>query len=693
MHIVKTNPYAKLARQLDGPAPVILHGDDLPDAQTFASWPGRGKISGALVNGVGVNSPLCPRYGWTGQGASGFRCAHLRPSTTQHVTFNAAAAQYTAATGFTWLGAFRIRNTAAQRNLLFLGSSNTGNNFRGFYLPAGDNFGLLSNRNGAGVEQDDGTVGVLDVQCLIGISLASDGTLLIKQRTADTGTVLLTSLSHVMTGTLTVDRFSLGCAILNGAISSQSSLFARLVVCKPGVWLDSSEIDRAFLLMETELGCPLPRTQATANKLISIPSGVARWYNASLQTSALPVVDDQSAFNDDGAGTVTLTSHEYDYGGNPALTISGSDYVIPADNSSYTLISYVRRVAGRTWDTSTNLNLISAITLAVTSGIFAGIIGGHYNGVLKSSGYSAYANWDAAERHVVVTRYDGATGTLTQFVDDLDTPVSTHTGLGARSQPAQLHFGNYTGGAGGWQHKAKDWAVYPYALTSAQLKQHIRAAAANSYVLFSDGDSNSSLVTTDFLAPVGEATAWLLAKRKLFPQAALGTKFGSNLGQSGRMVDTAGGLAPVSLVANGATLDAAADINEWNVLVNCILTNDVHQNNYSGNVATMLDVYEDYLDARIATGKWMHRIAQELPPSENSTYNGRINDVNAGFASLVTAGKLSAVLARPTSNPSDGVYVVQGESAGAARHWTPRAQKHFAEQLKNCLVNVLPFHE
>ena len=695
MHIIRTNPYAKLARQLDGPAPVILHGDDLPDTQTFATWPGRGKISGTIVNGVGVNSPLCPRYGWTGQGTSGLKCAHLRPSTTQHVTFNAAAAQYGAGTAFTWLLAARLKNTAAQRNVLSLGSSTTGNNFRVFYMPAGDNFGLLSNRNGAGVETDDGAIGVLDEQCLVGISLAADGTLRIRQRTADGGTVGLAALSRVMTGTLTVDRFSLGGTILNGAFgASHAPLFARLLVCKPGVALDNAQLDKAFNLMEKELGCPLVRSATPESRLISIPSGVGRWYNASLQESTLPVVDDFSPNNDDGqANTVVVTSHEFDYQDNAAASITGTGYIIPAGNSSYTLIAYVRRVAGRTWNTTNNFNLLSSASLAVTSGIFGGLVQGHYNGVLKSSGYDAYANWAASKRHVVITRYDGTTGTLTQFVDDLDTPRATHTGLGARALAAEIHLGTYTGATGGWMHKAKDWAIFPYALSSAQMKQHVRAAAANAYVLFSDGDSNSALVTTDFLAPVGEGSAWLLAKRRVFPKAGLRTRFGANLGQSGRMVDTAGALAPVSLMANGATLDAAADANEWNVLINNIGSNDIHQNLYGGDVDAALDVYESYLDARIASGKWMHRIAQELPPSENSTYNSRINAWNAALPGFVTSGKLTAVIARPSSSPTDAVHVIQTETAGAARHWTPRGQLVIAERQRDCLVSVLPYYD
>ena len=240
-------------------------------------------------------------------------------------------------------------------------------------------------------------------------------------------------------------------------------------------------------------------------------------------------------------------------------------------------------------------------------------------------------------------------------------------------------------------HRAKDFAVYTRALSQSELIQHSKTVAVHSYDLIGEGDSNLARVS-DGYAPPGENGVWDTAARFAFPRAGWRTTFQTNLAASGRMIDTAGAIA-VSATSNAATVDAAADAAKWTLLLLNLGTNDIHQSLYGGDVSTVLSVFETYLDARIATGKYTGIVAFELPPSSNATFNGKINTFNAGLATLKTAGKLKGVVARPFSDPSDTVNLLVENSTNDAKHWSAPANLLRAEALITTLQDQVPWHD
>ncbi len=693
MLIQRSNPNARLAKLIDGPAPVLLHADDLANTPTFSTWPGRGKFGGVILNAVGVNSPLVARAGWGGSGYAGLKAAHLRPSTAQHVTFNAAAADYGASTSFTWAFAARLRGVAAQRNLLFLGASASGTSWRGLYQTSGGNFGLLSNRNGAGAEASNGIAGAVAEQAIIGLTFnGATGDFILKQLLAS-GEQALASGTHPVGGALTCNRFSLGCAILNNAVSSQAALFARFAVLQPGLLLDGTDLSALLRHIRDEQGCPLPSTEPTTNVRYLLPIGVQRWSNAR-QTPALPAIDDWSpnavAGNSSG---VTNSDQAFDFGGAATSWMTTGGYQIPADNSGFTLLASVERVAGRSWDTVTNYNLVSDNNLRVTLLVSGGKIKYHYVGTLYDSGYDAYALWAAGKRHSVALKYEA--GTLRLFVDDATTPVATHTGLASRPAPATMNFGAYNLTVGSWQHKAIDFAIYNAALGATEIERHWRVAAAQVHNLVVDGDSNIARVGTDFLAPAAEVGIWYQAERFVFPRAGLKCTFLKNNGQSGRMWDTAGGLAPVSMIAGGAGLDALMPSNRRIVLAAHCLTNDVHASLYSGDTAPIVTAVETWANARRASGLYRAIGAFEAPPAENSTFNGRINTCNAALHTLKSSGVLDFVVERhpDLSNPLDGKHWLPKANVNEAEHYNGLGAYKMALQYRDAILNSVPFHD
>ena len=544
---------------------------------------------------------------------------------------------------------------------------------------------MISNRDGT-AETDNGIAGAFDEQLIYGVSLDAAGNLLIKQRTA-TGETTLLSTTHVTTGSLTVDRFSVGVAILNGSGSSYSPMWCRYVGCLRGVANDSATMTKAFGIIERNLGCPLILPESYAAKTISLPSGIQRWYNGSLQTTALPTVDDQTGTDNAQANSVTLVSKSFDFADNAAASITGTGLIIPAGVSPFTLIATVRRVAGRSWSTATNYNLVSNAGLDVALFVNAGLLKYYYNGTLYNSGYDVIANWGAGQRHTVALMFDGAD--LRSYVDGV--LIATHTAVGARANPAEMHLGTLTGATGGWMHRAKDFGIYTRALSGAEIVSYSKAVAVHSYDIIAEGDSNIARVV-DGYCPAGEGCMWDQARRHVFPRAGWRTTFQANYAASGRMVDTAGAIA-TSATTNAATVDAAADADKWTLLLHNIGTNDIHQNLYSGNVTTALGVFETYLDARIATGKYVGHVANELPPSKNATYDGRINTWNAGLASLKTAGKLKAVIPRPTSDPNDTARLHVEANDADAMHWTALANLERANAFLDALTNTVPWHD
>jgi hypothetical protein len=695
MLIKRSNPGARLAALMDGPPPVHLHADDLPSTATFSAWPGRGKYAGSVLNGVGVNSPLSTRA-WGGGGYAGLKAAHLRPSTSQYVSFNAAAAAYGANTSFVWAFAGSMRSVAAQRNSLFLGHSANGNNWRGFYQPSGGQFGLLSNRNGAGAEVTNGSVGTVGQQAITAISfVGGTGEFLIQQLLADDVLEVVASGTHPVGGTLSVNRFTFGCALLNNAVSSPCAMIGRFIVCKPNITMDSDELLALQRHIRDEQGCPLPSTEPTTNVRYSLPSGNQRWAHSKLQTSALPAIDDWSPNAVAGSSSgVTIADQHFDFGGVATSWMTSGGYQVPGDNSPFTLLASVERVAGRSWDTSTNYNLVSDNNLRVTLLVSGGKIKYHYAGTLYDSGYDAYALWASGKRHSLALKYDS--GALRLFVDDATTPVATHTGIPARTLPAAMNFGAFNLTTGSWQHKAIDFAIYSTALSSVEIERHWRVAAAQSYNLIVDGDSNIANVGQDFLAPVGDVGIWNQAKRRIFPRAGLKCTFLLNNGQSGKMMDTAGAFAPVSMIAGGASVDALLVAARRNNIVGATHTNDVHQVNYGGDTAPLLAKIEQWANERRASGKYRGGIGyMQAPPAENSTYNGRINTINAGLLTLKASGVLDFVVERhpDLNNPLDGIHWLPKVSSNDPEHYNGLGAYKMALQYRDAILNSVPFHD
>jgi hypothetical protein len=690
MLIQTSDPYARFCRLLGTRPQVMLHGDDLPNTTTFSAWQGRR----GSVNGVGVGSPLAAKSGWGGKGCAGLKCAHFTPAGGQYVTFNAEAANYGASTAFTWVLASRIRSTAAQRNVLMLGAA-AANNWRGLYISnTSDQFGMISNRSGS-AEGDTGTTGLCDVQSIVLVSLSAGGALFIRQLTTE-GESTLINTSHTMTGTLAADRFSLGTAILAGASSSPVAMHTRFLACARGVAVDGATASQVLQHVRDRMGCPLPASEL-ANPLISIPASASliKWSNAKMQTATLPTVNDLSGNGDMTSSGVVLTDQEFDFQDDPAASISGALPVIPAGTSPFTLIASVKRVAGRTWDSAANLNFISsaAPALQVTTLMSGGLFKYHYNGTLYSSGVNILSNWAAGQRHTVALVFDGST--LRAYIDNAFAPVATHTGVGARAQAAALHLGSFTGGAGGWEHKARDFAVYTAALSSIQLDQHFRAAAASGYNIMLTGDSNIARVGKDFYAPCGEVGIDYQCRRYVFPRAGLRTTF-FNDGQSGSMWDTAGAIAPSSMIARGAAMDATLNANQWNIVVANCGTNDVHQSLYPGSeVSTILAKQTQWANERRASGKYRAIGAFQLPPSENSTFNTRLAQVNAGMLTLRDSGILDFVVTRPADmgNPLDGIHFLPKANTNDAEHWNGYGAKRMAQQLLYAILNDVNFHD
>lgn len=688
--LVRTNrdPFTLVTRLLGVRPQVHLHGDDLPSTHTFTTWPGRL----GSINGSGQNNPYSAKAGWAGRGSAYARAAHCWPSASQYVLFSTEATNYTVATAFTWILATKVIDTAAQRNLLMLGASATGNNFRGLFLNASDQFGMLSNRNGTSETDSASTAGFMAGQSIIIVSLSAGGNLLIWQRSAENGTVELVNTTHTMTGTLSVDRFALGAAMLNNTPSGFAANVTRYLACARTVAVDATTANRLFNVVEKQLGCPLPANEAnTTNPLVFMPSP-DRWYNAALQSSSLPVVDDLTATDNAQANSVVLTGRTFDFQNNTAASITSVGLVLPADASSYTLLASLTRVAGRSWSTGTNYNISSAANLEVTFLVSAGLLKAHYRGTLYSSGYDVITNWAAGERHAVALQFDGTS--LHFYVDDMDTPVSTHAiASPVRTQLADIQIGTFTGATGGWMHYAKDFGLYRRALSASERNQHFRRSALQSYVLHFAGDSNIADIRRDFYAPAHEGGLMWQLRRHVLPRAGLKTVIGTNRGQSGQKLNSASAIAPTSLIADGATLDAGVTAGEWNIGVLNILTNDAHEPTYSGDMSAALVDFETYLDTRLTTGLWVGFIAMKLPPSRNSTTNTRINTLNTGFDSLVTSGKLLATVPRASDDPFSDLHFLPQASDNDARHWTPYAQRINAESLLTVLSDVLSFHD
>ncbi len=251
IHIPLQDPYIGLFRLQGGKSQVLCHGDDLGgDASTVGTW---GARHGGLTGTAG-GSPTVNGTGWAGSGGATFKTMLLDAS-TEHMAFDAEAANYDATTAFTWIIAAKFTASPVGRNALFLGSSSSGVNYRGFTTNVTNDFAYLSsNRNGS-TEFDAGTAITESAQGIWVVSL-SGGNAIIKQGLAGGITTLL-STTHTMTGTLTVNKFVLGALFAGGSAVGYTPGDYRFISCYRGAGLDTAGCDRVINYVRYNLRCPL----------------------------------------------------------------------------------------------------------------------------------------------------------------------------------------------------------------------------------------------------------------------------------------------------------------------------------------------------------------------------------------------------------------------------------------------------
>jgi hypothetical protein len=687
--LIRTNrdPFSLVTGLLGVRPQVQLHGDDLPSTPTFATWPGRK----GSIDGSSISSPYVARAGWAGRGSSTGKAAHFWPSSGQIVTFNPEASNYTSATGFVWALAVKIVDTAAQRNILSLGAGGTSNNWRALYTSTTDQLGLISNRSGTSEGDTAASAAFMAGQSLVIVSLSAGGALLIWQRSAENGTVELLNTTHTMTGTLAVDKFTLGTLLINNAQSSSSALVTRYLACARGVSADTTIATKLFTLMERQLGCPLPANEARSNALITIPSNVDRWFSGPLQSASLPTTNDQaSGLTNTAEGAVTMVGRNYDLGNSSTSELGMGAWTIPAGSSPFSILFNVRRNAGSFVD-GTNYNFVSSANLEVTTLVNGGDFKGHVATTLYSSGYDCVANWAAGKRHSGMMRYDGTN--LQFFVDDFVTPRASFSGISPRGFNAVMNLATFNGLSGSFEHRVCDLVIANRAFSGAEAEQMARAGRLHELRLHFAGDSNIADFRREFYAPAGEGGLFWQCKRHVFPRAGWATEITNNRGQSGQKLNSASAIAPTSLIADATAIDASVDANFSNVLVLNILTNDAHEPTYSGDMSAALADLSAYCDARLATGKYVGIVAMKLPPSRNSTINTRINTINTGFDTLASTGKLLATVPRASDDPFDDLFFLPESADTNARHWTPWGNKVNAESLLTVLRDGIRFYD
>jgi len=178
-------------------------------------------------------------------------------ASSQRVNFDAEASNYSASTGFTWVLALKIASSAAVRYPFFLGSSSTGNNWRGLGITAADLLYMSSNRSGASQTQT-GTAVTEATQIIIAASVDPAGTLNSVQRTSSGPTTLHSAAAITMSGTLNVNRFTLGSFCNNGNYTVfMNGDFRFVAAMRGGNALDVSELETLTSYVQHRLRCPL----------------------------------------------------------------------------------------------------------------------------------------------------------------------------------------------------------------------------------------------------------------------------------------------------------------------------------------------------------------------------------------------------------------------------------------------------
>lgn len=251
------DPLYKLTGLMGGLPQVLLHGDDLgAESSAITTWPNRTGTDASANGGptVGLTwaaaTPGVFYKAGENTGVEGAGQYYNMP--------NAEASNYTVGTSFMWLLAARFPTSAAGRNVIFLGSSSSAGNYRGFTINTTNDFAYLSsNRNGS-TQFTAGTAVTENVQCVMGI-LLTGSTVTIKQLTSSGESTLL-SAAHTMTGTLTIDRFTLAVLISNGVSTGGTTMLTRFFAARrdPTRTLTATDLTNAMTLVRDRFRCPLP---------------------------------------------------------------------------------------------------------------------------------------------------------------------------------------------------------------------------------------------------------------------------------------------------------------------------------------------------------------------------------------------------------------------------------------------------
>jgi len=247
------DPYVGLFGLLGGKPQVLCHGDDLPSG-VVSTWSARhGALAGTVAGTVSRNDT-----GWAGGGGLTLPTLDIT-SNGQWVEYDSEAANYSATTDFLWVGAVKYVTYAAVRYCCFLGSSSVGNNWRGFQANATTDIVLMtSNRNGTS-ETDNSSVALIENTQSIWALLLKGGTVHMIQRTLGGGdTVILNSLAHTQSGTLTVNKFTLGALVLSGAqVNNGAHGSYRFFAAMRAPVTDVAGLPRVLDYVQHRLRCPL----------------------------------------------------------------------------------------------------------------------------------------------------------------------------------------------------------------------------------------------------------------------------------------------------------------------------------------------------------------------------------------------------------------------------------------------------
>jgi hypothetical protein len=247
------DPYLQFYKLLGGKPQVFAHADDLTSG-TITTWNGRP----GSVNLTAVGSPTVNASGWAGGGSATMKTASIN-GTSQYFTMNSEASNYSVGTGFIWVVAAKWTASAAGRDAFFLGSSSSGINYRGWTINATSDYSYMSsNRNGS-TEFDTGSIAVSEgVQGIWAIVLTAGGTAIHRQLLSS-GSTTLVNTSHTMTGTLTVDRFTIGARVGSGTAAGYIPGELRFMAAlrSPSITHDVTSIDKVLTYVRKRLRCPL----------------------------------------------------------------------------------------------------------------------------------------------------------------------------------------------------------------------------------------------------------------------------------------------------------------------------------------------------------------------------------------------------------------------------------------------------